>query len=194
MLTTSIAAQVDHDFLLIKVLINFRWALGVQLLGWVLHFGHHELLSHIALICCFLETWPEILMESSIFYKTTLRIIILLSWLPIIGRSSTINSSSRRRLMTQLLWDLTTIQLSLCGNTVSIHLVLPRTLCVSCLMLLLFCRYQISWKRVVRAGNLSLLLGDVCEDPNFRWRCYWLIRYLLDRGQVRRSCGRLCGW
>ena len=141
MLATAIAAQVNHDFLLMKVLIDFRWALGVQLVGWVLHFGHHELLSQIDLICCFHDTWSEILRKSSIFYKTTLRIIILLSWLPIIGRSTTISSSSRRRLMTQLLWHLTTIELSLCRHNICVHQVLPRTLsrCLMMLRMLLFC-------------------------------------------------------
>jgi hypothetical protein len=49
-LTAAIASKVDHDFLLLKVLIDIHWTLAVHLLDLILNFGHHVLLSQMVLL------------------------------------------------------------------------------------------------------------------------------------------------
>ena len=51
--TTTIAPQVYHYFLILKILIDIRWSLAVQLLGGILYFSHHVLLFQMILICYF---------------------------------------------------------------------------------------------------------------------------------------------
>jgi hypothetical protein len=62
------------------------------------------------------------------------------------------------------------------------------------LRMLLIWGYQHTWRRIRGTGKLSLLLGDICEDPDFRWGCCWLMRLLLNSGKVWRSCRRLSRW
>ena len=123
--------------------------------------------------------------------KTTLRSIILLPWQPFIGKSTTI---SRRKLISQLLWHLATLEVSLWRLTISINVDLPCTLRSRLLMILrmlLIWGCQNTWRRIMWAGKLSLLLGDIWEDPDFRWGCCWLMRLLLNSWKVWRSWGRL---
>ena len=53
MLTTTIAPQVYHYFLILKILIDIRLTYAVQLLGGILYFRHHVLLFEMILICYF---------------------------------------------------------------------------------------------------------------------------------------------
>ena len=127
--------------------------------------------------------------------KTTLRSIILLPWQSFIGKSTTI--SRRRKLISQLLWNLATLEVSLWRHTISINMDLPCTLCsrrLMILMMLLIWGCQNTWRRIRRAGKLSLLLGDICKDPDFRWGCCWLMQLLLNSWKVWRSWGRLSRW